>query len=231
MNVLYIKSTRASDQHTPSVRARKVSIIGINLSRYVIGGVHVKQSLGARTLAFPTPTWIVGSYNPEGIPNIMTAAWGGICCSRPPCVYVSLRKATYTHGNIMHRRAYTVNISSEQYVTEADYCGMASGREVNKWEQCGFTPVKSTIVDAPYIAEVPLVLECRVQNIVELGLHTQFVGEIMDVKADSSVLTEDGLPEIIKVKPIIFEPSNRRYYGIGTYLGPAFSLGKQLQSE
>lgn len=231
MNVLYIKSTRASDQHTLSVRARKVSIIGINLSRYVIGGVHVKQSLGARTLAFPTPTWIVGSYNPEGIPNIMTAAWGGICCSRPPCVYVSLRKATYTHGNIMHRRAYTVNISSEQYVTEADYCGMASGREVNKWEQCGFTPVKSTIVDAPYIAEVPLVLECRVQNIVELGLHTQFVGEIMDVKADSSVLAEDGLPEIMKVKPIIFEPSNRRYYGIGTYLGPAFSLGKQLQSE
>ena len=210
---------------------RKASIIGINLSRYEKGGVHVKQSLGARTLAFPTPTWVVGTYNHEGTPNIMTAAWGGICCSRPPCVYVSLRKATYTHGNIMHRRAYTVNISSEHHVTEADYCGMASGREINKWESCGFTPVKSSIVDAPYIEEFPLVLECTVRNIVELGLHTQFVGEIMDVKADPSVLTEDELPDITKVKPIIFEPSNRRYYGIGAYLGPAFSIGNQLQPK
>ena len=191
----------------------------------------MKQSLGARTLAFPTPTWMVGTYDPEGRPNIMTAAWGGICCSRPPCVYVSLRKATYTHGNIMHRQAYTVNISSELHVVEADYCGIASGQEMNKWKQCGFTPVKSSIVDAPYIDEVPLVLECTVRNIVELGLHTQFVGEIMDVKADSSVLSHDKQPDITKVKPVIFEPSNRRYYGIGVFLGPAFSIGRELQSK
>ena len=191
----------------------------------------MKQSLGARTLAFPTPTWVIGTYDREDTPNIMTAAWGGICCSQPPCVYVSLRKATYTHGNIMYRRAYTVNISSEHYVAETDYCGIASGQEMNKWEQCGFTPVKSRIVDAPYIDEFPLVLECTVRNIVELGLHTQFIGEIMDVKADPSVLSEDKLPDITKVKPIIFEPSNRRYYGIGAFLGPAFSIGKRLPSK
>lgn len=191
----------------------------------------MKESLGARTLAFPTPTWVVGTYNEDGTPNLMTAAWGGICCSRPPCIYVSLRKATYTHGNIIRRRAYTVNISSEHHVMEVDYCGIASGRETNKWGQCGFTPVKSSIVDAPYIDDFSLVLECKVLNIIELGLHTQFVGEIMDVKADTSVLTEDKVPDITKVKPIIFEPSNRRYYGIGAYLGPAFSIGKRLQSK
>jgi flavin reductase (DIM6/NTAB) family NADH-FMN oxidoreductase RutF len=131
----------------------------------------------------------------------------------------------------MHRRAYTVNISSERHVAEADYCGIASGREINKWEQCGFTPRKSSIIDAPYIDEFPLVLECTVRNIVELGLHTQFVGEIMDVKADPSVLSNDQLPDITKVKPIIFEPSNRRYYGIGAFLGPAFSIGRRSSSK
>jgi flavin reductase (DIM6/NTAB) family NADH-FMN oxidoreductase RutF len=197
----------------------------------VIGGFSLKQSIGSRTIAFPTPTWVVGTYDREGKPNVMAAAWGGICCSRPPCVYVSLRKATYSHGNIVSRRAYTVNIPSEKYVKEADYFGIASGRDVDKFSVSGLTPVKSSVVDAPYVEEFPLVLECKVLHIVELGLHTQFVGEIMDVKADPSALTENGLPDITKVKPIIFEPSNRRYFGLGSCLGQAFSIGKALQSN
>ena len=191
----------------------------------------MKQSIGSRTIAFPTPTWVVGTYDRDGKPNIMTAAWGGICCSRPPCVYVSLRKATYSHGNIMSRRAYTVNTPSEHHVKEADYFGIASGRDADKFSVSGLTPVKSSVVDAPYVEEFPLVLECKVLRIVELGLHTQFVGEIMDVKADPSTLTENGLPDITKVKPIIFEPSNRRYFGLGSCLGQAFSIGKALQSN
>lgn len=197
----------------------------------MIGGFSLKQSIGSRTIAFPTPTWVIGTYDREGKPNIMAAAWGGICCSRPPCVYVSLRKATYSHGNIVSRRAYTVNIPSEQHVKEADYCGIASGRDADKFSVSGLTPVKSSVVDAPYVDEFPLVLECKVLRIVELGLHTQFVGEIMDVKADPSALTENGLPDITKVKPIIFEPSNRRYFGLGSCLGQAFSIGKALQSN
>jgi flavin reductase (DIM6/NTAB) family NADH-FMN oxidoreductase RutF len=197
----------------------------------VIGEFSLKQSIGPRTIAFPTPTWVVGTYDREGKPNIMTAAWGGVCCSKPPCVYVSLRKATYTHGNIVSRRAYTINIPSENYVKEADYFGIASGKTAEKFAVSGFTPVKSSVVDAPYIKEFPLVLECNVLKIVELGLHTQFVGEIKDVKSDPSVLTEDGSPDITKVKPIIFEPSNRRYYGLGSYLGQAFSIGKAIQSN
>jgi flavin reductase (DIM6/NTAB) family NADH-FMN oxidoreductase RutF len=195
----------------------------------VIGGLHLKQSVGSRTLAFPAPTWVVGTYDREGKPNVMTAAWGGICCSRPPCVYVSLRKATYTHGNIMGRRAFTINIASEKHVKEADYFGIVSGRDVEKFSVSGLTPVKSSVVDAPYVEEFNLVLECNVLRIVELGLHTQFVGEIMDVKADPSVLMENGLPDITKVKPIIFEPGNRRYYELGSCVGQAFSIGKTLQ--
>ncbi|MCK5402914.1 flavin reductase family protein, partial [Candidatus Bathyarchaeota archaeon] len=168
----------------------------------------MKKSIGSKTIVFPTPTWVVGTYNREGKPNAMTAAWGGICCSKPPCVYVSLRKATYTHGNIMSRRAFTINVPSEKHVKEADYFGISSGKNVDKFSVSGFTPVQSSLVDAPYVGEFPLVLECKVLHVIEIGLHTQFIGEIMDVKADLSVLDINEHPDITKVKPIIFDTGN-----------------------
>jgi hypothetical protein len=86
----------------------------------------MKKSLGAKTLAYPTPVWLVGTYDQEGRPNIMTAAWAAICCSKPPCVAVSLRKATYSYGNIVARQAFTISIPAETHVKEADYVGTAS---------------------------------------------------------------------------------------------------------
>jgi len=188
----------------------------------------MKKSLGARTLAFPTPVWVVGTYDQEGKPNAMTAAWAAICCSKPPCVAVSLRKATYTYGNIVARQAFTINVPSERHVKEADYLGMTTGKEVNKFAQAGLTPVKSDLVDAPYVKEFPLVLECQVLHTLEIGLHTQFIGEILDVKAEEAVLGEKGLPDIAKVKPIIFGPEIRTYHGLGQYLGQAFAIGKEI---
>lgn len=196
-----------------------------------MGWLNVKKSIGSRTIVFPTPTWIVGTYDHEGKPNVMTAAWGGICCSKPPCVYVSLRKATYTHGNIMRRKAFTINVPSEKHVKEADYFGISSGKNVDKFSVSGFTPVQSSLVDAPYVGEFPLVLECKVLHIIEIGLHTQFIGEIIDVKADLSVLDINENPDITKVKPILFDTGDGRYFGIGSYLGKAFSIGKEVQSN
>jgi len=188
----------------------------------------MKKSLGAHTLAFPTPTWVVGSYDKNGKPNAMTVAWGGICCSDPPCLAISLRKATYTYGNLVERKAFTINVPSQTYAKQADFFGMATGREVDKFTVAGLTPVKSELVDAPYVEEFPLVLECRVIRVNELGLHTQFVGQIVDVKAEESVLGEKGLPDVEKVKPILFGPSHRTYHGVGEYLGQAFALGKEI---
>jgi flavin reductase (DIM6/NTAB) family NADH-FMN oxidoreductase RutF len=186
----------------------------------------MKQSLGARTLVFPTPTWVVGTYDADGKPNGATVAWGGICCSRPPCVAVSLRQATYTHGSLKARKAFTVNVPSESQVREADYFGIASGRDLDKFSATGLTPTRSDVVDAPYIEQFPLVLECRLLQVVELGLHTQFVGEILDVKADESVLGNDGLPDMDKVRPIVFAPEKRGYHGVGEFLGQAFKIGE-----
>jgi flavin reductase (DIM6/NTAB) family NADH-FMN oxidoreductase RutF len=158
----------------------------------------------------------------------MAAAWAGICCSRPPCLAVSLRKATHSYGNIVARQSFTVSIPSEAYVKEADYFGIASGANVEKFAVTGLTPVRSELVDAPYVAEFPFALECRLLHTIEIGLHTQFIGEILDIRANESALDDQGHLDIEQVKPIIFAPGNRAYYGIGSYLGEAFSIGREI---
>ena len=187
----------------------------------------MKKSFGAKTLIFPSPVWCVGSYDKNDNPNVMTIAWGGICCSQPPCVTVSLRKATYTYGNIMERRAYTLSVPSENYVKEADYFGIVSGRSIDKFKKTGLTPTRSSLVDAPYVEEFPLVLECKVIHHYEIGLHTHFVGEILDVKIEKSGLTDQGEADIEKIRPIVYSPEVRRYHSIGKFIGKAFEIGKQ----
>jgi flavin reductase (DIM6/NTAB) family NADH-FMN oxidoreductase RutF len=191
----------------------------------------MKESLGPKTIVYPTPVFVVGTYDKEGQPNVMTAAWGGICCSRPPCIAVSLRKATYTYWNISARKAFTINIPSEAHLRVADYFGMASGKTEDKLATAGLQHVRSSLVDAPYIEEFLLVLECKLLQTLEIGLHTQFIGEILDVKVDTSVLDEKGAPEIEKVKPVLFAPESRKYYSIGEFLGDAYSIGKGIKSE
>jgi flavin reductase (DIM6/NTAB) family NADH-FMN oxidoreductase RutF len=191
----------------------------------------MKKSFGAKTLVFPTPVWVVGTYDREGRPNAMSAAWGGICCSQPPCLAVSLRKATYTYGNIVARKAFTINVPSEIHVRQADYFGMVSGKNVDKFAAAELTPIRSSIVDAPFIEEFPLVVECRLLHSIEIGLHTQFVGEILDVKAEDSVFDEKGYVDIEKVRPILFEPEINTYHGVGKLLGRAFSMGKEIRGK
>jgi flavin reductase (DIM6/NTAB) family NADH-FMN oxidoreductase RutF len=189
----------------------------------------MKKSLGAKTLLFPAPVLMVGTYDQAGKPNLMSVAWGGICCSQPPCVAVSLRKVTYSHACIVERRAFTVGIASEGRIAEADYVGIVSGRDVDKFAAMLLTPVRSELVDAPYAAEFPVVLECRLLHVIEIGLHTQFIGEIIDVKADTDLFSEDGKLDIMKIKPLIYDTSKRGYHGVGPLLADAFSVGKGLK--
>ncbi len=187
----------------------------------------MKKSIGAKPIVYPSPVFIIGTYNKEGNPNAMVAAWGGISCSSPPCVSISLREATYSHGNIVDKESFTVNIPSEDYVKEADYFGIASGRYEDKFQKTGLTPVRSKVIDAPYIEEFPLILECKLVHKVELGLHTHFTGQIIDVKVDENFL-DNGNPNIKRIKPIIYDHSFHSYYGIGKHLGNAFSIGLEV---
>ncbi len=191
----------------------------------------MKKSFGSKTLVFPTPVWCVGSYDTHGSPNVMTIAWGGICCSSPPCVTVSLRKATYTYGNIMQRKAYTLSVPSETHAAAADFFGIVSGRTEDKFAQTGLTATRSKLVDAPFVEEFPMVLECRVIHHYQIGLHTHFVGEILDVKVEEKVLGDDGKPDIEKVRPILFSPDIQVYHGVGAYVGKAFDIGRALKKK
>ncbi len=189
---------------------------------------EMKKSVGAKTLLLPTPVLVVGTYDAAGKPNVMTVAWGGICCSEPPCICVALREATYTYGNIVARRAFTVQVATEAYLKEADYFGIASGRKVDKFAVTGLTPVKAEFVDAPYIKEFPLIFECTLLHTIEIGLHTQFIGVIIDTKMDEEIMRSDGFPDVEKMKPLAFAPSIRDYYSFGKILGKAFKIGKQI---
>jgi flavin reductase (DIM6/NTAB) family NADH-FMN oxidoreductase RutF len=160
----------------------------------------------------------------------MNAAWGGISSSKPPCISVSLREATLSYHNIKETLAFTVNIPSEKYLKEADYVGMVSGRKYDKFKETGLTPERSKLVNAPIVKEFPYSLECSLVRQVDLGSHTMFIGEIVGMIADTEVLNPHGLPDIEKVRPMLWGSfGSPAYYGIGNRLGDSFTVGKELR--
>ncbi len=190
----------------------------------------MKLFLPAQTILLPSPVLIIGTYGPDGMPNMMTAAWGGIASSKPPCISVSLREATLSHHNIQQTGAFTVNIPSEKYFKEADFAGMVSGRECDKFKETRLTPEKSKLVNAPIVKEFPYALECKLIKQVDVGTHTMFIGEIIGMVADSEVLSPNQLPDIEKVRPMLWGSfGSMAYYGVGDNLGDAFSVGKELR--
>ena len=191
-----------------------------------------KRSLGALPLLYPLPVFLVATYDVDGKPNVMTAAWGGICSSDPLSLTVSVRPERWTHDALLARKAFTVCIAPENMAVAADYVGIASGRRYDKFPIAGFTPVRAEKVDAPYIAECPVVLECSLSQTLRLGVHTMMIGAILDVKADEDCLdASGGFPDIFKVAPLIFDSGSRCYYSIGQLVGPAFSIGKALLKQ
>jgi flavin reductase (DIM6/NTAB) family NADH-FMN oxidoreductase RutF len=187
----------------------------------------MKRSLGPATLAVPSPVWVIGTYDSANAANLMTAAWAGIACSKPPAVAISLREATYTYANIVERKAFTVNVPSASQAQVADFLGIVSGRDVDKFAEAGLTAVRSELVDAPLVAEFSLSLECRLLQTVKIGLHTLFVGEIVDVKAEEGMVRH-GLPAMDLVSPLLFSAGEQSYYAVGDPLGKAFRLGRDL---
>lgn len=190
----------------------------------------MKLSLPAQTILLPSPVLIIGTYGADGKPNIMNAAWGGVASSNPPCISVCLREATLSYHNIKRTEAFTVNFPSEKYVREADFAGIVSGREYDKFKDTGLTPEKSQLVNAPIVKEFPYTLECNLFKTIDLGLHTMFIGKIAGMVADSEVLNPNQLPDIEKVRPMMWGSfGSMAYYGVGNKLGDAFSVGRELK--
>ena len=187
-------------------------------------------ALKPATVLHPHPVLLVGTFGADGKPNLMNAAWGGICCSEPPCVAVSLREATLTYHNILASGGFTVGIPSRGQVEIADYVGVVSGRDHDKFQEAGLTPLRSEKVNAPVALELPFTLECKLIQHHKLGLHTMFIGEILGIQADEDVVGPKGLPDIEKTQAILYGGFGSSYYfAVGERLAKAFSVGKNLR--
>lgn len=177
---------------------------------------------GAKPLMFPMPVLIIATYDENGVPNAMNAAWGITTDFQEITISLSEHKTT---ENLRKTGAFTVSMATQDTVTACDYVGVESGNKVpDKFERAGFHAVKSSRVNAPLIEELPMTLECRVKSL-EDGI---LVGEIVNVCAKESVIT-DGKIDPEKLKPIAYDPCNNTYLGLGKVVGKAFSDGEKLK--
>ena len=174
---------------------------------------------------YPVPAVMVSCRDSEGNPNIITVAWAGTVCSDPPMLSISVRKSRYSHDLIQKTGIFVVNLTTEKLVKAADFCGVRSGREVDKFRECGLTPGKGQALDCPTIEESPVSLECRVKQILELGSHDLFLAEVVCVQAEDRLLDEKGRFHMEDAKLAAY--SHGTYYGLGTALGTfGFSVKK-----
>ena len=155
---------------------------------------------------FPVPTVLVTSQKSGSNPNIITVAWTGILASGPQLVvYISVRpKGRHSHQLITESMEYVINIPTAEQARIVDYCGTVSGKDVDKFQSTGLTPLAACNVKAPLIAECPVSLECRVRQIVQLGTHDVFIADVLTVHYNDEVLDEDGKPDLRKIKPLAF---------------------------
>jgi len=181
-----------------------------------------RVDFGAKPWVFPMPVLIVGTYDENGVPNAMNAAWGCITDMAEISISMSEHKTT---ENFTKTGAFTVAFATEDTVVACDYVGVESASKVpNKFEKAGFTAVKSEKVNAPIIQELPMSLECKVKSF-EDGI---LIGEIVNVNADENILT-DGVIDYKKLKPITYDPVTHDYVALGAAVGKAFSDGMKLK--
>lgn len=185
----------------------------------------MRKNFGAKPILYPQAVFIIGSYDENGNPDAMNAAWGGVAGGNKIFMCISSHKST---DNILARKAFTVSMGTADQMVACDYVGLVSANnEPEKMKKSGFHTVKSDYVDAPVIEELPMTLECKLIS-YDPANHYMF-GEVVNVSADESILGEDGKIDIAKLRPIIFDGVHAAYHVIGEKVGNAFSDGMKLK--
>lgn len=186
----------------------------------------MRKNLAAKSYLYPQPVLVIGTYNEDGTPNAMVAAWGCVSDSNQVAIYVA--NSHKTMDNIKARKYFTVSMATAANIKEIDYLGLNSGHKVaDKFAKSGFTAAKSENIDAPLIAELPLTLECKMISYDEEP--ELLLGEVVNVSADESILDAAGKIDVKKLNPICYDTAGHGYYGIGEKVGNAFSDGKQIK--
>lgn len=177
------------------------------------------------TMLYPVPAVMVTCGElPENY-NIITIAWTGTICSEPPMAYISIRRERYSYEIIKKTGEFVINLTTESLTKLTDYCGVKSGREVNKFKETKLTPEKASIVSCPLIMESPVNIECKVEQILSLGSHDMFISKILAVNVDEKYIDSKGKLELDKTFPICY--SHGQYYGLKKTLGHfGFSVKK-----
>lgn len=168
-------------------------------------------------MLYPLPAVMVSCARPGEKPNIITVAWAGTTCSSPAMVSISVRPERYSYDIIKETGEFVINLTTEALTKATDYCGVRSGRDVDKFKEMNLTPGKSLHVAAPYIEECPVNIECRTTQILELGSHHMFVAEVLGVDVDEKYLDENGKFQLNQAGLMVY--SHGEYFGLGRKIG------------
>lgn len=185
----------------------------------------MRKNLGAKSLVYPEPVLIIGTYDAKGIPNAMNAAWGGV--SDVNEIHMCLSYEHKTVKNLLKNKEFTVSFGVKKYLKECDFVGMVSGNDMpNKLEACGLHTIKAKKVNAPLIKELPVALECKLIKYDKNSGH--LYGSILNVSVDESVLS-DGKVDMKKLEPIIYDGLNHNYHVVGKKVGEAYKDYKKIK--
>lgn len=176
-----------------------------------------KISFKPGNMLYPLPAVMVSVADKAGNTNIFTAAWAGTVCTNPPMLSISVRPSRLSHHMIEETGEFVVNLTTKELAYATDYCGVRSGRDVDKWKEMKLTKAESDLVKVPYIKESPVNIECRVTEIKRLGSHDMFIAEVVAVHVDEKYMDEKGGFHLSQAQPIVY--SHGEYYSLGENIG------------
>lgn len=189
-----------------------------------------KQSWKPGNMLYPLPAVMVTVADKEGRDNIITVAWAGTVCTNPPMVSISVRPERYSYHMLKETGEFVINLSTEKLAFAVDYCGVRSGRDVDKFQEMKLTREKADFVCAPMIGESPVSIECRVKEVKELGSHHMFLAEVLAVHAEDAYMDENNKFDLNKSNPLAY--SHGEYFGLGRKLGSfGYSVKKQKKPK
>ena len=183
------------------------------------------------TMIYPLPVVLVSCGETSEEYNLITIAWTGTISSDPPMCYISLRPTRHSYEIIKRTGEYVINLTTEKLAYATDWCGVRSGKKINKWEKTGLTPAPATIVKAPIVAEAPISIECKVKEIMNLGSHHMFISEVVNVIADEQFIDPGTRAfSLKKANPICY--SHGHYFNVGDPIGKfGWSVEKKKKNQ
>lgn len=189
-----------------------------------------KISFKPGNMLYPLPVVMVSVADKEGNTDIVTVAWAGTICTNPPMLSISVRPERFSHHMIEETGEFVVNLTTKELAFATDYCGVKSGRDVDKWKEMKLTPQAGQVVKAPAIAESPVNIECRVKEIKRLGSHDMFIADVVAVQVDDAYMDDKNQFHLSDAKPIVY--SHGEYYHLGEKLGRfGYSIQKKFSGK